>query len=229
MDVGTGSKLNIHISLTGIQAHTQPCDRDLDRGKTLLYFGYGSNLWQAQMHRRCPSSTYVGIARLKGYKWIIYEAGYANIVRTDDESKGTINVTEHDYLHEVWGLVYSLQQSDEERLDRNEGVPISYQKATITCDLWPTRLEDQCGSNKGFSYEGDYQNCRPDTSRPADRREMLVYINHHRIKESKPKEEYIHRMNMGIQDALKEGVPSAYVEQVIRKFIPFQDLDGVKA
>ncbi|KAK5013992.1 hypothetical protein LTR60_003581 [Cryomyces antarcticus] len=45
-----------------------------------LYFGYGSNLWLHQMARRCPDSTYKGIARLEGHRWIINKRGYANVV-----------------------------------------------------------------------------------------------------------------------------------------------------
>lgn len=48
---------------------------------TNLYFGYGSNLWKAQMQSRCPTSKYLGIARLNGYRWIINKRGYANVGR----------------------------------------------------------------------------------------------------------------------------------------------------
>ena len=39
-------------------------------------------------------------------------------------------------------------------------------------------------------------------------------------KPDKPKKEYIYRMNQGIADAVKMGVPEKYVEEVMRKFIP---------
>ncbi|TKA64306.1 hypothetical protein B0A49_08227 [Cryomyces minteri] len=52
---------------------------DRDSNMT-LYFGYGSNLWLHQMARRCPDSTYKGIARLDGHRWIINKRGYANVV-----------------------------------------------------------------------------------------------------------------------------------------------------
>ncbi|ESZ95000.1 AIG2 family protein [Sclerotinia borealis F-4128] len=45
-----------------------------------LYFAYGSNLSLTQMHTRCPHSTYYGLGVLYGYRWIINERGYANIV-----------------------------------------------------------------------------------------------------------------------------------------------------
>ncbi len=48
---------------------------------------------------------------------------------------------------------------------------------------------------------------------------MLVYIDRHRTTPSTPREEYIYRMNRGISDALDKGVPSRYVEEVLRGYI----------
>jgi len=73
-----------------------------------LHFAYGSNMWEAQMRQRCPQSEKIGRARLRGYRWIISTAGYANVV----ESKG----------HQVEGVLFELSPSDEKSLDRYEGV-----------------------------------------------------------------------------------------------------------
>ena len=48
---------------------------------------------------------------------------------------------------------------------------------------------------------------------------MLVYVDRKRTQPDEPKKEYVYRMNMGIKDALKEGVPEKYVQEVMRKFI----------
>lgn len=162
-----------------------------------VYFGYGSNLWLQQMALRCPNSTYLGIARLNDYRWIISERGYANVVRSPTEVAGQIE-EQHDYKNEVWGLVYSLTQSDEDRLDVNEGVPKSYQKLYLDCDFWSI---------------GNATTDKPES------KEMLVYVSKDFTKPSAPKKEYIYRMNMGIKDALKKGVPKAYVDQVLREYI----------
>ena len=45
-----------------------------------LYLAYGSNLSTTQMSQRCPESRLVGVAVLEGWRWIINERGYANIV-----------------------------------------------------------------------------------------------------------------------------------------------------
>jgi hypothetical protein len=50
---------------------------------------------------------------------------------------------------------------------------------------------------------------------------MLVYIDRKRNQGGHaPRAEYVHRMNMGIRDALREGVPRGYVEGVLREYIP---------
>lgn len=46
----------------------------------ILYFAYGSNLSSTQMLARCPSSTPVALARLRGWRWLINSCGYANVV-----------------------------------------------------------------------------------------------------------------------------------------------------
>jgi gamma-glutamylcyclotransferase len=162
-----------------------------------LYFGYA--LWKAQMRQRCPTSTYVGIARLKGYKWIINERGYANVVELTPEEKESKG-----YADEVWELVYTLEEADEERLDRNEGVPHAYTKEDLEVEFW--------GVKEGQKH--------PDVEAKPKAEKMLVYINRKMVTEDKPKHEYVYRMKMGIHDALLEGMPRGYVEEVMRRFIP---------
>ncbi|KAF1983283.1 hypothetical protein K402DRAFT_396759 [Aulographum hederae CBS 113979] len=167
-----------------------------------LYFGYGSNLWQHQMSLRCPSSTYVGIGRLPGYKWIIHERGYANVVEIFSSSSDNHTLDTSD---EVYGLLYTLQPSDEARLDINEGVPHAYTKEYLPIEIWPS----------------DDPRAKIEVSETVpEKGEALVYIDRLRVKESTPKKEYVVRMNHGIDDALAAGVPERYVEGVMRAFIP---------
>ena len=162
-------------------------------GGNTLYFGYGSNLWREQMTQRCPESEYVGVARLPKYRWIIYDRGYANVVKTGNSSD------------EVYALAYTLNSWDESRLDRNEGVPVAYQKDTLKVEFW------ESAGGKPVNV----------TDRHSVRtREMLVYIDYDGTHEAKPKEEYIYRMNKGIDDAIEAGVPAEYVDRVMRRFIP---------
>lgn len=160
-----------------------------------LYFAYGSNLWLHQMSVRCPSSPYLGIAKLSHWRWIICNRGYANIV--------------HSSADEVWGMVYALSLADEERLDMIEGVATgSYGKQMLTIEL---RKEVE-GKN------GDVK--QPGQEVLAEEVVALGYVSERWVDEARPKEEYVHRMNMGVCDALEKGMPVAYVEKYIRPFIP---------
>ncbi|EMD85349.1 hypothetical protein COCC4DRAFT_206505 [Bipolaris maydis ATCC 48331] len=159
-----------------------------------IYFGYGSNLWLHQMTTRCPSSTYVGIARLAKYKWMINERGYANIVESSTPS-------DH-----VYGLVFKLTPDDERQLDKNEGVPVAYTKEYLGCTFWPSASPAE-KINVG------------DAPSETDKR-VLVYIDRERVVPGVPRDEYVYRMNRGIEDAVKCGVPEEYVKRVMRQFIP---------
>jgi gamma-glutamylcyclotransferase len=184
-----------------------------NNSNSTVYFGYGSNLWRHQMEKRCPHSEFQGVARLNDYRWLINERGYANVVQLP-RHKGDSSLSLHkqsdldpkSYEDEVWGLVYTLQPTDEERLDINEGVPFAYTKETLGCDFWPVDDDDDSGPANV-------------TARPR-KVDMLVYINRLQVEPSDPKEEYVYRMNMGIKDAIEEGIPKKYVEKVMRKFIP---------
>lgn len=192
--------------VTRVPAHTiqypliKPINAEDSRGQQFqematIYFGYGSNLWKDQMKLRCSTSEYLGIARLNGYRWIINGRGYANVVQT--------NNVESSYSNEVWGLVYSLQPDDEDKLDINEGVPECYMKEDLRVDFWPVLAGG-----------------KPDVKQEPQKVDMLVYIDRLRVAPSKPWDEYVFRMNKGVDDAVRDGMPQTYVDQIIRPFIP---------
>ncbi|CAN9132674.1 unnamed protein product [Alternaria alternata] len=174
----------------------------------IIYFGYGSNLWLHQMTTRCPTSTYLGVARLPNYQWIINDRGYANVVEVTDSNSTSMSP----YDDVVFGLVYSLEAEDEKRLDKNEGVPVAYTKEMLQCEFWPSDTEHKVDTSKD----------------PEKKEDMLVYIDRNRVQPDKPREEYIYRMNQGITDAVKLGVPEDYVRDVMRKYIPAQEDDDGK-
>ncbi|KAF2850529.1 hypothetical protein T440DRAFT_499080 [Plenodomus tracheiphilus IPT5] len=173
-----------------------------------IYFGYGSNLWLHQMHTRCPNSPYQGIARLPNYHWLINTRGYANIVESPTSTSNPITTSsDKDYTNKVYGLVYTLSPADEAALDKNEGVPVAYTKEYLECDFWTGTTDSHI-----------------DTKTPPDAVvNMLVYIDRKRTVPDEPRKEYIYRMNRGIDDAVKMGVPEEYVEQVMRRYIPAEE------
>lgn len=164
--------------------------------KNAIYFGYGSNLWKQQMRLRCPTSTYLGVARLPDYRWIINDRGYANVVQN--------TAADPDFLDRYcYGLVYELLQADEDKLDVNEGVPTAYIKEYLDTDFWHSTDDSPV-----------------DTTQAPKSKRMLVYIDRKRMTETAPKAEYIYRMNMGIADATAAGVPEDYIQKTLRRFIP---------
>ncbi|KAI0975227.1 hypothetical protein F4678DRAFT_419675 [Xylaria arbuscula] len=207
-----------------------------------LYFAYGSNLSTTQMQQRCPQSTAIGLARLTDWTWIINQRGYANIVLerplTADE-KGTKSITSdgHDPSTdpgaEVYGLVYRLHPDDEPTLDRYEGVGYAYEKWTATIPrtefFEPSPARDASSSATASSRKAKAKRPTRETKKILDsvvvsefddRVQMLVYIDTARTDTSDPKEEYIDRMNVGIEEAMEWGLSTAYVDRVIRPYIP---------
>jgi gamma-glutamylcyclotransferase len=174
-----------------------------------LYFGYGSNLWLHQMHIRCPTAQYIGLAALPGYKWIINSRGYANVVEVSSSDANPYS----GYENVVYGMVYSLEEDDEAALDKNEGVPVAYTKEYLKCRVWE-------------HANGPVDPARPEkigkidtTRKPTHEKELLVYIDRKRVAEGVSREEYVYRMNRGIEDAEMCGVPEGYVEEVVRRFV----------
>ena len=90
---------------------------------------------------------------------------------------------------EVHGVVYRLSEDDVPCLDEYEGV----QKGAYQKEMVTVEVDNT-------SYD------------------CFVYIDPI-VEEGKPKDEYIERINKGVEDA---RLPSDYVERYIRKFIPYQ-------
>ena len=68
-----------------------------------------------------------------------------------------------------------------------------------------------------------------DVTKEGEKRDVLVYIDRNRTTDHKPKAEYIYRMNRGIEDGLKAGIPKDYVDQAMRQFIPEKVSEEIKA
>lgn len=144
---------------------------------------------------------------------------------------------EGDYRNEVWGMMYSLEENDEKLLDEREGVPVAYRKEWIECEFWTVPEaaasssssassrggeEEEVGKNEdGSTLEEEKKKRKPaDITKRPGKEKMLVYINREMTDEGEIRKEYISRMNCGIKDAVKEGLPTEYVEQVLRRWIP---------
>lgn len=197
----------------------------------VLYFGYGSNLWQYQVARRCPKAKYVGIARLRHWKWQINERGYANVVEAPKVPYqaslarwlGPL-MTAHDIEQgdlrqdnlRTYGMVYELTPEDEKQMDRFEDVPNSYTKEEAIVEFWPRRAGDLGKVN---------------LLRRGKRVKVVFYCDRNNTTDSPDNifRAYSYKMNQGIVDALEEGIPEGYINECIRPFIPNVDDSGLHA
>ncbi|KAI1436736.1 hypothetical protein GGR50DRAFT_187955 [Xylaria sp. CBS 124048] len=180
-----------------------------------LYFAYGSNLWLEQMAARCPNSTFIGTAILPDYRWQINERGVANVVRAAGYS--------------VHGLVFELGPGDETNLDLFEGVGTdAYSKtyhSVILRPSWslrkpPSLLRMTDGAHPWVASHTQKDN---EAARAWDSsliHHVLVYASDTYIISDAPRDEYVRRMNLAIEDAAALGVPTEYIDNAIRCFIP---------
>jgi hypothetical protein len=209
-----------------------------------FYFAFGSNLSAHQMSIRLqhsPSSSIpVAIGRLDSHAWIICERGYANVVALPRSNAASDNNT-------VWGVLYNMHPVDEARLDLYEGHnearnpnPVrnkdpqtqmikrfeqggwDYNKhyLPITVTKW---LRDP--REYGVDVPGwDAQPLSGEVSSPAGAHNTtvraLVYVDEFRTTPGEIVQEYIGRMNRGIEESVSLGLPQSWVDNVMRKFIP---------
>jgi hypothetical protein len=112
----------------------------------------------------------------------------------------------------VYGLIYRLEREDEEKLDAYEDVPESYEKQYVWVEFW--------GKREGADGLGQ----PVDVKRTKSQRiKVLVYVDKKCTTSSKPTGTYRYKVNVGIRDALAEGIPQSYIDQYIRPFVPVED------
>jgi len=110
-----------------------------------LYFAYGSNMDRAAMLQRCPGSEPVGVARLMRHRFMIFDEGYATVVRDPQRT--------------VWGMVWDLALADVPALDRYE----TLSTGLYTKVVQPVVTEQ--GPRRAVVYIG--RNAKPGTPRPG--------------------------------------------------------------
>lgn len=95
-----------------------------------IYVAYGSNLNIEQMAHRCPTAKVMGAAKLKGYA-----------LTFRGMNGGAVANIEPDVTGEVPVLLWELQASDEQALDRYEGFPVLYRKEMVAITFKGQRIK----------------------------------------------------------------------------------------
>ena len=214
-----------------------------------FYFAFGSNLSAHQMSIRLsqsPSSSVpVALAYLPSYTWIICSRGYANVVKLAPSN------AQPSHANTVWGIIYNMSTQDEARLDRYEGHddtrnPDPELNPDPATQLETPYLQGGWDYNKHYlplvvtkwlrdPHEYGVQTSQSTTEPNAEKSvaptpiRALVYVDEHRTQPGTINAEYIGRMNRGIDEAVKLGMPEAWVDAVMRKWIPkgiYVDHDG---
>ncbi|KAF7592817.1 hypothetical protein BBP40_012352 [Aspergillus hancockii] len=200
-----------------------------------LYFAYGSNLSFTQMRLRCTcnpelSSKPVAIARLDHWRWLICNAGYANVVpppelRVGKEVEDGDDVPVSGDDDAVYGVLYEMDLQDERLLDGYEGVDHSALPSRAAHKV-PAHIRPK---EQGHGdYNKWYIPATVTVWLDEDQRkwregapiETLVYIDEERVKLGPPRDEYIPRMNRAIREAESLGFPKKWADEVMRKSIP---------
>ncbi|KAI6352382.1 hypothetical protein MCOR25_009451 [Pyricularia grisea] len=196
--------------------------------RSAYYFAYGSNLSPTQMEQRCPGSIAKGLALLPDWSFIVNERGFANVMPTGAlahevdmmRRKGTLSPVAESLdigaEEGVWGVLYHLCPEDEKMLDITEGAGFACIKYYADVEvLLPARPRSAASSSTSSSQNESEAEARSYMV-PA-----LIYVDRHRVKPSMPREDYVARMNRGIEEAqARYGLPEGYVQRAIRPFIP---------
>lgn len=222
---------------------TNPAPSSTSRGK-YLYFAYGSNLSPTQMAQRCKknptSSTPLAIAFLPNWRWLICQAGYANVLPPaglrvgKQDSNDADKVPSSTIRDGVYGVLYEMDLEDERILDGYEGVDHGAGLPVTEGDIVDIDISIRPREQGGGDYNKWYLPARVvrwlDGSEGHLLREgedgdgkevdVLVYVDEHRIVLGPPKPEYIGRMNRAIAECVELGVDARWIGEVMRQFIP---------
>jgi len=98
------------------------------------YFGYGSNMLTAKLKRkdRCPSADKIDVARTNEYTLKFHKVSKAVSDQgiRDESGKGDMAPKESE-TDELYGVVFSIDESEKSNLDRAEGLGSGYEETKI--------------------------------------------------------------------------------------------------
>ncbi|KAJ6038464.1 AIG2-like family domain-containing protein [Penicillium canescens] len=202
------------------------------------YFTFGSNMSLTQMAERCPGSTFIGKATLRGYKWQINQRHVANIVKvTEGVSSGPAGQADV-----VEGLVFSITDKDRRTLDRKEGIKLGvYERVVLNVFLerHPNLTEKKTAfvrdrlQDKPCDIGENAANLQPKlpvlSKRPppsvrspaaeVEEIEAITYLSTKYAEDGLIRLEYVQRMENAIHDAVKLDVSRDFVERYLEPYI----------
>jgi gamma-glutamylcyclotransferase len=192
-----------------------------------IYFAYGTDLWHQQLLTRCPSAKFLGIGRLRHWRFQINSLGYANVVESPMPSEydaatlrwlgpllGSQGGDPRTDNERAYGAVWAISESDEKKLDVLERVGQCYTKEEASIEFWSSQ-----------SHDG--QTTPVSVLKRAKRSRAVFHVDRINTQDAELGKgcsmQYAYRMNQGIIDALANGVPQGYVDKCIRSYLPQSD------
>lgn len=115
-------------------ASRSACPTSRPKMRPLLYFAYGSNMCISRFQKRAPNAKAVSVGRLSRHHLVFHKRG------VDGSGKCTIWQDESS-VHQVFGVLYLMDEADKALLDREEGVGNGYESKiveVITAEGWMT-------------------------------------------------------------------------------------------
>ncbi|KIW94227.1 uncharacterized protein Z519_05543 [Cladophialophora bantiana CBS 173.52] len=168
-----------------------------------LYFGFASNLSPRTLQQRCPGSLYVGLAALEGWKFIIAESGFGNIVPTGDCDDV------------VYGTLHFLTAQHEAALDKSEEIDWWHVKRKVK--VRRIELDSQGKVVEPAATGGGEQ---------YGQVEATTYVDVERTTPGIMSKEYIVFIRKAIEDGLRCGVPQAYFDRYWKQYLPEDEMVG---
>lgn len=175
------------------------------------YFAFGSNMHISQMATRCPSSVFLGSAILENHRFQINERGVANVVPSAADC--------------VEGLVFSVNNEDQNSLDKYEGVKRGlYERQRLKVRLrrikQPIGLQNPIqGPDNGAVPALAMSQIMARMSSEDMVVETLTYVSPRYCRDGPVRQEYVQRMRGATKDAVLLGISRPYVERCVAPIV----------
>lgn len=88
-----------------------------------LYFAYGSNMWSRRLLERTPSAVAVGTGHIESYR--------LTFDKVSIDGSGKCNITSTTQPNRVYGVLFRINLTEAQALDRAEGLGKGYEKAEV--------------------------------------------------------------------------------------------------
>lgn len=214
---------------------------DMSSELRYLYFAYGTGLSHEHMTGKYKSAEYAGVARIVGYRWFMSKYRCANIRPVNDDGSLSLDIASGGASGSasasqtsgtvVWGVAYWIDPAREPADKPHGGGGPGYKKERFSVEYWATGNSSSRSSISSPSSSASIT--IPDSlakDLPGEKTTMFLYHNPDCIEELREgvSEDYHNKMKLGIQDALKAGVPEEYLQKDVMAYVKLKVKDNEK-